>query len=46
VVPVSAGEAYHKSLAGSELLVLDRCGHRPEIEKQAEFSERVQRFLA
>ena len=46
VVPVSAGEAYHKSLAGSELLVLDRCGHRPEIEKQAEFSERLQRFLA
>jgi pimeloyl-ACP methyl ester carboxylesterase len=46
VVPMSAGEAYHKSIAGSELLVLDRCGHRPEIEKQAEFSERIQRFLA
>jgi pimeloyl-ACP methyl ester carboxylesterase len=46
VVPVSAGEAYHKSLGGSELLVLDRCGHRPEIEKQAEFSESLQRFLA
>jgi pimeloyl-ACP methyl ester carboxylesterase len=46
VAPVSADEAYHKSIAGSELLVLDRCGHRPEIEKQAEFSEYVQRFLA
>jgi len=46
VVPLSAGELYRKSIAGSELMVLDRCGHRPEIEKQAEFSERVQRFLA
>ena len=46
VVPLSAGEAYHKSIAGSELLVLDRCGHRPEIEQQAEFSQRVQQFLA
>jgi pimeloyl-ACP methyl ester carboxylesterase len=46
IVPLSAGEAYHKSIAGSELMVLDRCGHRPEIEKQAEFSQRVQRFLA
>jgi pimeloyl-ACP methyl ester carboxylesterase len=46
VVPLSAGELYHKSIAGSELQALDRCGHRPEIEKQPEFSERLKRFLA
>jgi pimeloyl-ACP methyl ester carboxylesterase len=46
VVPLSAGEAYHKSIAGSEFLVLDGCGHKPEIEKQAEFTERVKKFLA
>jgi pimeloyl-ACP methyl ester carboxylesterase len=46
IVPLSAAEVYHKSIAGSELMVLDRCGHRPEIEKQAEFSQRVQKFLA
>jgi pimeloyl-ACP methyl ester carboxylesterase len=46
VVPVSAGEAYHKAIKGSELLVLDGCGHKPEVEKQAEFTERVTRFLA
>ena len=46
IVPLDAGEVYHKSIAGSELMVLDRCGHRPEIEKQAEFSQRVQQFLA
>jgi pimeloyl-ACP methyl ester carboxylesterase len=46
IVPLSAGEVYHKSIAGSESMVLDRCGHRPEIEKQTEFSQRVQKFLA
>jgi pimeloyl-ACP methyl ester carboxylesterase len=46
IVPLSAGEVYHKSIAGSELMALDRCGHRPEIEKQTEFSQRVQKFLA
>lgn len=46
VVPISASEVYKKSVAGSELVVFDKCGHRPEIEKQAEFTERVQRFLA
>ena len=45
-MPVSAGEAYHKAIAGSELLVLDGCGHKPEIEKQAEFTKRVAKFLA
>ncbi len=34
------------SIAGTELVVFDHCGHRPEIEKQAEFTQRVQRFLA
>jgi pimeloyl-ACP methyl ester carboxylesterase len=46
IVPFNAGEVYHKSIAGSELMALDRCGHRPEIEKQGEFSQRVQQFLA
>lgn len=46
IVPVSAGQLYHKAIAGSELLVLDGCGHKPEIEKQVEFTERVNKFLA
>jgi pimeloyl-ACP methyl ester carboxylesterase len=46
IIPVSAGELYHKSIPSSELLVLDGCGYRPEIEKQAEFSNRVGSFLA
>jgi pimeloyl-ACP methyl ester carboxylesterase len=46
VVPLSAGEVYKKSIAGSELVVFEGCGHRPEIEKPQEFIDRVQNFLA
>jgi len=46
VVPCSAGQAYQHAIAGSELVVLEGCGHRPEIEKTAEFIEHVERFLA
>lgn len=46
IVPVSAAEVYHKSIAGSELVVFEGCGHRPEIEKSQEFIDRVQSLLA
>ncbi len=45
VVPLSAGEAYERSIAGAKLVAFDRCGHRPEIEKPAEFLKEVQGFL-
>ena len=46
IVPVSVAQVYQKSIAGSELVVLDNCGHRPEIEQTSAFVERVQRFLS
>ena len=46
IVPVSAGHAYNRAIAGSELLVLDNCGHRPEIEHTSRFVNRVRDFLA
>jgi pimeloyl-ACP methyl ester carboxylesterase len=46
VVPVSAAHAFNKAIAGSDLVLLDNCGHRPEVEQTATFVERVQRFLA
>lgn len=45
-VPISAGQVYNQSIRGSQLLTLDECGHRPEIEKTQEFVDRVQSFLA
>ena len=46
IVPVSAARAYNEAIAGSELALLDNCGHRPEVEQTSLFLERVQRFLA
>ena len=45
IVPLSAGEAYSRAIAGSELAVFDDCGHRPEIERTSEFVARVRAFL-
>jgi pimeloyl-ACP methyl ester carboxylesterase len=46
VVPLSAGEVYNRSIQGSDLVVFDDCGHRPEIENSREFSDRVKNFLS
>ena len=46
IVPLSAGHAYSKAITGSELLVFDDCGHRPEIERTPEFTQRIRNFLA
>ncbi len=46
IVPLPAGHAYNRAIAGSELLVFDDCGHRPEIERTSEFVNRLRSFLA
>jgi pimeloyl-ACP methyl ester carboxylesterase len=46
LVPLSVGERYHKDIAGSQLLVIDKCGHVPQLEQSAQFNEGVLRFLA
>jgi pimeloyl-ACP methyl ester carboxylesterase len=46
VVPVSAAHVFNEAIKGSDLVLLDNCGHRPEVEQTATFVERVQRFLA
>jgi pimeloyl-ACP methyl ester carboxylesterase len=45
IVPLSAGEAYHQAIPGSQLVALDRCGHRPEIEQADEFARLVREFV-
>ncbi|MGH9761068.1 MAG: alpha/beta fold hydrolase, partial [Blastocatellia bacterium] len=46
LVPLATGERYRKSIAGSELLVLDKCGHVPMLEKPQEFNSALMKFLA
>ena len=45
IVPVSSGQSYNRSIAGSELTTFESCGHRPEIEKAEEFIDQMQNFL-
>jgi len=45
LVPLAHGEAYHKAIRGSELKLIDRCGHSPQLERPAEFVAMVEEFL-
>ena len=46
IVPLSAGEVYHESIKDSRLVVLDNCGHHPELEKADDFVRLVKEFLS
>ncbi len=46
IVPLSAAQVYHEAIKGSRLVVLNNCGHHPEIEKPNEFIRLVQEFLS
>jgi pimeloyl-ACP methyl ester carboxylesterase len=46
LVPLAHGQAYRNAIQGSELKVIDRCGHSPQIERPAEFVALVEEFLA
>lgn len=45
IVPVECGELYRKVIAGSNLEIIDRCGHFPHLEKPAEFSKAISSFF-
>ena len=48
LVPVSAAQAYKQALRNTDahLTIFDHCGHRPEIEKPADFIKLIRTFLA
>jgi pimeloyl-ACP methyl ester carboxylesterase len=45
LTPLSDGQRFNKDIAGSTLIVIDQCGHVPNIEKSAEFNAAVLKFL-
>ena len=45
VIPVECGELFQKDILNAKLAVIDNCGHRPQMEKPAEFGEAVTSFL-
>ena len=46
VIPLEHGKVAHKLIAGSNLTIIDDCGHVPQLEHPDRFVEEVERFLA
>jgi len=45
LTPLALGERFKKEISGSELLVIEKCGHVPQLEKAAEFNAGLMKFL-
>ena len=46
LIPLSAGERFEKGIAGARLVVIEQCGHVPQLEKPTEFNAELLKFLA
>jgi len=45
LTPLTDGERFKQEIAGSKLVVIDECGHVPNLEKAAEFNAALMKFL-
>jgi pimeloyl-ACP methyl ester carboxylesterase len=45
ITPLECGEIYQRAVSRSRLVVLENCGHMPEMEKPAEFVQLGRDFL-
>jgi pimeloyl-ACP methyl ester carboxylesterase len=45
LTPLAMGERFKREIAGSQLFVIEKCGHVPQIEKAAEFNAALLKFL-
>jgi 2-hydroxy-6-oxonona-2,4-dienedioate hydrolase len=46
LTPMWGAERFKKEIAGSELVIFDKCGHVPQLEKAVEFNGAVMKFLS
>jgi pimeloyl-ACP methyl ester carboxylesterase len=46
LTPLSLGERFNKDIKGSQLFILEKCGHVPQMEKAADFNSALLKFLA
>lgn len=46
LTPLAMGERFKQDIAGSELVIFEKCGHVPQLEKAAEFNAALMKFLA
>ena len=45
IIPLECGESFRGSIPGSQLAIIDECGHSPQMEKPDEFNAAVTAFL-
>ena len=45
LIPLASGEKLRDGITGAKLLVVEHCGHVPQIEKAAEFNQALLEFL-
>lgn len=45
LIPLADAERFKRDIAGSQLVVIDQCGHVPNIEKAVEFNAITLKFL-
>jgi pimeloyl-ACP methyl ester carboxylesterase len=45
IIPVECGELYRQAIPGAELVVLDHCGHMPQVEQPEAFVRLARQFL-
>ncbi len=45
LTPIASAERFAKEIRGSETVVIEKCGHVPQMEKPAEFNAALLKFL-
>jgi pimeloyl-ACP methyl ester carboxylesterase len=45
LTPLGMGKAYVEDIPGAQLVVIDNCGHVPQMEKATEFNSALLKFL-
>lgn len=43
---LAMGQRFNKEIAGSQLFIIEKCGHVPQLEKAAEFNAALLKFLS
>ena len=46
IVPAECAQLYHQAIPGSDLVIIDNCGHVPQVEKPDEFVKTALEFMA
>src|SRR4030095_4611099 len=45
LTPLAMGQRFNKEIAGSQIFIIEKCGHVPQLEKPVEFNAGLLKFL-